>query len=208
MTCSNRDIRELLPAYGDRTLDQAARTNVEQHLASCGDCRTELAILRLLAVEAVPDPGEAFWAAMPGKVYREVQEQRERERSWGLPWVLYRFLRPRWVVSAAAVLLVAAMAWFFTTPAPLYMASADRTAPGASYEDMLDVESIELAELGDPELESLDAWASGELATLMGEATDLFTNSQDLSLDDKLAELNTQELEHLSNKLDEYEEEG
>jgi hypothetical protein len=207
MTCRNKDIHELLPAHLEQKLDEAARRNVEQHLASCGDCRTELDILRMLAAEAVPDPGDVFWAAMPGRVYREVQEQ-QRERSWGLPWALDRFLRPRWVVSAAVVLLVAAMAWFFTLPAPVKVAETGSPDSGASYEDMFDPGPIELADLDDPELQSLDAWASGELAAMMGETTDLFTNGQDLSIDDKLVELNTQELEQLSNKLDEYEEEG
>jgi len=208
MTCRNKDIHELLPAHLERKLDETARRNVEQHLASCGDCRAELEILRMLAEEAVPDPGEAFWAALPGRVYRDVQEQQQRQGSWGLPWALDRFLRPRWVVSAAVVLLVAAMAWFFTLPSPLHMAEVGSPDSGASYEDMVDPGPIELAELGDPELQSLDAWASGELTALMGQATDLLTNGQDLSIDDKLAELNTQELEQLSNKLDEYEEEG
>jgi hypothetical protein len=208
MTCRNKDIHELFPAHLELKLDEAARRNVEQHLASCGECRSELEILRMLAAEAVPDPGEAFWAALPGRVYRDVQERRQRERSWGLPWALDQFLRPRWVVSAAAVLLVAAMAWFFTLPAPLNMAEVGSPDSGASYDDMFDPGPIEVAELGDLELQSLDAWASGELVAMMGEATDLFTNGQDLSIDDKLAELNTQELEQLSNNLDEYEEEG
>ena len=208
MTCKNKDIRELLPVHLEQKLDEVARRDVEQHLASCGDCRTERELLRMLTEEAIPDPGEAFWAAMPGRVYRDVQEQQQRERSWGLPWALDRFLRPRWVVSAAVVLLVAAMAWFFTLPSPLHMAEVGSPDSGASYEDMVDPGPIELAELGDPELQSLDAWASGELTALMGQATDLLTNGQDLSIDDKLAELNTQEIEQLSNKLDEYEEEG
>jgi anti-sigma factor RsiW len=208
MTCRNRDVRELLPTHLERKLDEAARTNVELHLASCGDCRTELEILRLLAADAVPDPSDAFWAAMPGRIYREVQEQRQRERQRGLPFILDRFLRPRWVVSAAVVLLVASVAWFFTFPAPVKMADTGSPDSGASYEDVLDPGQIELAELGDRELQSLDAWASGELTALMGESTDLFTNGQDLTIDDKLVELNTQELERLSKKLDEYGEEG
>jgi len=163
----------------------------------------------MLAAEAVPDPGEAFWAAMPGRVYRDVQEQ-QRERSWGLPLALDRFLRPRWIISAAAVILVASLAWFLVLPATHQIATVGITDPVASYEDLLDSGPIELAELADPELTSLDAWASGELAELMGEsdAMDLLTNGQDLSIDDKLTELDTQELERLSIKLEEYEEEG
>ncbi|NTW66053.1 MAG: hypothetical protein HGB21_07050, partial [Nitrospirae bacterium] len=156
--------------------------------------------------DSVPDPGEAFWAAVPDRVYREVQE---RQRSSGkLQGFLDRFLIPRWVVSAAVFLLVVSLAWFLTTPAPLKMADTGSPDSVASYDDMLDPGPIELADLGDPELQSLDAWASGELTAMMGEAADLFTNGQDLSLDDKLAELNVQELEQLSNELDEYQEEG
>jgi hypothetical protein len=208
MTCKNRDIHELLPAHLEQKLDPAAQKSVEQHLSSCGDCRTELEILRMLAAEAVPDPGEAFWTALPGRVSRDVQAQRQRDRSWQLPWALDQFLRPRWVVSAAVVLLVVSLAWFFTLPAPHKMADTGLPVSGASYEDMFDPGPIELAELGDRDLQSLDTWATGELAAMMGEATDLLANGQDLSIDDKLAELNTQELERLSNKLDEYEEEG
>ncbi len=208
MTCRNRDIRELLPGHLERKLDQAARTNVEQHLASCGDCRTELEILRVLAAEAIPDPGEAFWAAMPGRVYREVRKQRQRGSFWRLPGFLERFLIPRWVVSAAVVLLVVSLAWFLTPPAPLKMAETGSPDSGASYEDMLDPGQVELADLSGNELDSLDSWASGELATLLDAAADLPSNGQDLSIDDKLVELNTQELEQLSKKLDEYKEEG
>lgn len=198
----------MLPAHLERKLDDAARSNVEQHLASCGDCRTELELLRLLAADAAPDPGDVFWSAMPGRVYREVQAQQQRERSRWLPWTLDRFIRPRWVVSAAVVLLVAALIWFFAPPLPMKVAGTGSSESGAAYLDMLDHGSIELAELDDPELQSLDAWASGELTALMDEATDQLTNVQDLSIDDKLAELNTQELEQLSKKLNEYEEEG
>jgi hypothetical protein len=206
MTCRNEVIHELLPAHLEQKLDEAARRSVEQHLASCGDCRAELEILRLLAADSVPDPGEAFWAAVPDRVYREVQER--QRSSWKLQGFLDRFLIPRWILSAAVFLLVVSLAWFLTTPAPLKMADTGSPDSVASYDDMLDSGPIELADLGDPELQSLDAWVSGELTTMMGESADLFTNGQDLSLDDKLAELNVQELEQLSNELDEYKEEG
>jgi len=207
MTCRNKDIRQLLPAHLEGALDPSAQREVEQHLAACHDCRTEIDMLRLLAAENVPDPGEAFWAALPGRIYREVQEQ---QRGTGrLTWALDRFLRVRWALAAmAAVLLVVSLAWFLTSSAPMKLAETVPADSTASYDDMLDPGTIEVAELGDTELRSLDAWASGELVALIGEASDLITNSQDLSLDDRLAELNPQELEQLSHKLDEYAEEG
>ena len=207
MTCKNKDIRQLLPAHLEGILDPSAQREVEQHLAACHDCRTEIDMLRLLAAENVPDPGEAFWAALPGRIYRGVQEQQQRGAGM-LTRALDQFLRLRWALSAmAAVLLVVSLAWFLTRSAPLQLAETGSTESAASYDDMLDPGTIEIAELGDTELRSLDAWASGELVALIGEASDLFTNSQDLSLDDRIAELNTQELEQLSRKLDEYAEE-
>jgi hypothetical protein len=206
MTCRNRDIRELLPAHLERKLDQAARKSVEQHLASCGDCRTELEILRLLAVEAVPDPGEAFWAALPGRVYREVLEQKKQPR--GLMGVLGSLIQPRWAWATAVVIMTVASVWLLTRPVPMHIAGIATPDNGSPYEEMLVAESIDVEDLSTADLESIDAWASRELAALLDAAADLPSNGQDLSIDDKIAELNTQELEQLSKKLDEYKEEG
>jgi hypothetical protein len=206
MTCRNRDIRELLPAHFERKLDQAARKSVEQHLASCGDCRTEIEILRLLAAEAVPDPGEAFWAALPGRVYREVQEQQKQPRS--LMGVLGSLIQPRWAWATAVVIMTVASVWLLTRPVPMHIAGIATPDNGSPYEEMLVAESIDVEDLSTADLESIDAWASRELAALLDAAADLPSNGQDLSIDDKIAELNTQELEQLSKKLDEYKEEG
>ncbi len=68
--CKDTTIKELLPAYREQALDRTEMLMIENHLASCEDCRNELSLLRMMAEEAVPDPGEAFWAAMPGRVYQ------------------------------------------------------------------------------------------------------------------------------------------
>lgn len=43
MSCNNR-LAELLPFYAADTLEAAERLAVEEHLATCGDCRAELAL--------------------------------------------------------------------------------------------------------------------------------------------------------------------
>ena len=43
--CDNVTIRELLPDYAAGTLDVAARSRVDAHLAGCALCRDELALL-------------------------------------------------------------------------------------------------------------------------------------------------------------------
>ena len=210
MQCTNNDIQELLPAYEQQLLDRNDRARVERHLAACEDCARDLAMIRVLADEPVPDPGEAFWTALPGKVYREVREQDRQKRSGGLMGLLDRVLFPRWARAGAVavVLLVSAVSWFLVHPGPVEIASTAPPDTVSPYEDMLDAESVDMAELDDTQLDSLDSWAARELASLQETPGDLFTSGFDASTDDKLAELNEQELEDLSNHLDEYEEEG
>ncbi len=206
MTCMNKDIQELLPAYREQALDRKEQENVEQHLSVCGDCRTELELLRVLASNPVPDPGEAFWAALPGRVYREVQERQKRPR--GLMGVLGNLIQPSWAWATAAVVMTVASAWLLTRPAPMHIADIASPDNGSPYEEMLVADSIDVEDLSNADLESIDAWATRELASLREGVADMLTNGSDLSIDDRLAELNTQELEQLSHKLDEYEEEG
>ena len=46
--CANVEMRELLPELASGTLDAATRARVEQHVASCVECASELETLRLV----------------------------------------------------------------------------------------------------------------------------------------------------------------
>ena len=46
--CANVEMRELLPELAAGTLDAATRARVEQHVASCAECASELDTLRLV----------------------------------------------------------------------------------------------------------------------------------------------------------------
>jgi anti-sigma factor RsiW len=46
--CANVEMRELLPELAAGTLDAATRARVEQHVASCAECASELETLRLV----------------------------------------------------------------------------------------------------------------------------------------------------------------
>ena len=46
--CANVEMRELLPELAAGTLDAATRVRVEQHVASCAECASELETLRLV----------------------------------------------------------------------------------------------------------------------------------------------------------------
>src|SRR5574338_1269240 len=46
--CANVEMRELLPELAAGTLDARTRARVEQHVAACAECASELETLRLV----------------------------------------------------------------------------------------------------------------------------------------------------------------
>jgi len=161
----------------------------------------------MMSEEPVPDPGEAFWAAMPGRIFREVEAQKQQNASPWLPFGRGTLIFPRWVWAAAAVFLVAAVVLLLDRPVPLDIARNALPENGSSYGD-LPADPVDMAELTGIEIDSVDLWASEELALLRDDASDTFRASTDISLDDRLAELDSQELDQLSRMLDTQDEEG
>lgn len=212
MLCKNKNIKDLLPAYVGEDLDQGDLTLVEEHLRVCADCAQEAALLRMMADEPVPDPGEAFWAAMPGRVYHAVQQQDKKGPQRNLHALLQRMILPRWAWAAAAAGIVLAISWFIMHPV-----SREATAPALpgeeySYEDVSSYDvvhthtSANMDELTSSELDAVDAWTATELSAIALEAGTNVTNVFDTDLNEELAELNSQEAERLSKKLEELEE--
>jgi len=209
MTCKNKEIQTLLPAHLERSLDRESQAGVERHVAVCEDCRTELALLRMMYEEPVPDPGEAFWAAMPGRIFRAVEAQKQQKASQWLPFGWGRFIIPRWAWAAtASVLLVAAVVLLLDRPVTQDIARTELSENGSSYGSLLPAEPVDMAELTDIEIDSVDLWATEELALLRDDAGDTFRADTDISLDDRLSELDSQELEQLTRMLDTQDEEG
>ncbi|MEK6744317.1 MAG: zf-HC2 domain-containing protein [Nitrospirota bacterium] len=208
MACKSKEIQALLPAHLEQSLDQESQAGVERHMAVCEDCRAELALLRMMSSEPVPDPGEAFWAAMPGRIFREVQAQTQQNASQGPRFGWGMLVTPRWAWAAAVIFLIAAVVLFLDRPVPVDIASNALPENGSSNGYLLPGDPIDLAELTDIEIDSVDLWATGELALLKDEVIDMFRTSADISLDDRLAELDTQELEHVIRMLDTQDEEG
>jgi hypothetical protein len=208
MMCTNKEMIELLPAHLERKLDQAAQARVEQHLASCGDCSAEIEILRMLAAEPVPDPGEAFWAAMPGKVYNIVRSEQQHKQSWWSSRVPLSLTLPRWAWATTVVLIVAAVSLLLVRPAPVRVARMAPSEHKAIRTTLTPADVMELADLSDTEVDAVDLWATEELAVLQDDYLDVLRNSAEVSIDDRLTELNTEELESLSRMLDNRNEEG
>jgi len=208
MTCTNKDMQELLPAHLERVLDRTAQERVELHLASCRDCRDELELLRVLAAEPVPDPGEAFWSALPGRVFRAVRHGEQLKRSWWDLRVPVSISLPRWAWAATAVALVAAVSLLIVRPAPVKIAHVKTPVRGDIRTALTTADLLELADLSDTDVAAVDLWATDELALLQLDFLDVIRNSADLGLDDRLAELTAEELEALSKMLDSQNEEG
>jgi anti-sigma factor RsiW len=210
MTCKNTNIKELLPAYREQGLDQPDQDEVRKHLEACGDCQTELSLLRMMAEEAVPDPGDAFWAEMPDRVFRAVQKQKTKKWHFDLSWLAERLILPRWTIAAATIALVLAVS--------LLVGRSLQKSPGGEalrrgepVDEILAADSggtVSMNDLDGNQLETVSDWAGKELAALAEEAGPVMANNADTDIYEELANLDTREAEHLSALLDQWEQEG
>jgi len=214
MLCKNNNIKDMLPAYAADALKEADIERVREHLIACADCAQEAALLRMMANEPVPDPGEAFWAEMPGRVYRAVRQKEKGRPRLNLHELLQRVVLPRWAWAAAAVGIVFAVSWLVMHPSP--QETTVPALPGEEYasedvshnDPVLRHTSVTLAELTSPELDAVDAWAATELSSLAREAGANAANIFDTDLNEELAELDAHEVDRLSTMLKELDEEG
>jgi len=205
--CSNAEIRELLPTYLEVGLDKELASRVEKHLETCADCRQELKLLRMMASEPVPDPGEAFWAAMPESVYRKVQQMQEKKRLIDISSLWKWMLVPRWAWSVATAVLVLIVSLLIVKPFPREIPSITPNGDDAAYEESAIMDTPGLTELSQTELEDVSHWADNELAAVGNDIVDVLISAPERDIHEDLSDLNRQEMEHLSRKLEELEQE-
>lgn len=213
MLCKNNNIKDLLPAYVADALKEADIARVREHLIACADCAQEAALLRMMADEPVPDPGEAFWAEMPERVYRAVQQKEKRSPRLNFHELLQRLILPRWAWAAAAVGIVFTVSWLIMHQAP--QETAAPALPGEDYasedvsphDPVLRHTSVTITELTSSELDAVDAWAATELSSLALEAGANAANIFDTDPNEELAELNAHEVDRLSTMLQELDRE-
>jgi hypothetical protein len=202
--CNDLTIQELLPAYAEQKLDSPDTTRVEEHLAICEDCVAELSLLRIVLSDAVPDPGEAFWTAMPGRVYRAVQEQKAHPKRFGATWFMGRLTMPRWVLAASTIGVLIVVSIF------MLRALQPESAPSLSREyalseDLMESRLVNLGDLGQDEANAIDTWTGKELTSIAQEAEPVLVSSRNDDIDEDLGELNTTEIQRLSQLLDQWE---
>jgi hypothetical protein len=205
--CSNTDIKEMLPAYLEQRLEEEWALQVEKHLKTCADCRAEIKLLGMMISEQVPDPGEAFWAAMPERIYRNVQKMQKKKRFIDISSLWNRMLLPRWVWSVAAAGLVLVVTLLIVKPLPKDISSITPNGDDAAYDESTIMDTPGLTELSQTELEDVSRWADNELAALESEIVDVLISAPERDIHEDLSDLNHQEIERLSRKLEEWEQE-
>jgi len=205
--CKDKAVKELLPLYREQALDQTEIIMIENHLASCEDCRNELSLLRLMTEETVPDPGETFWSAMPGRVYQSVQTRKAERRTFGLAWLVDRMTLPRRTWVSAIVGTVLLISWFIIRP----VQEEPKMPPlqGSEFaEEIMPAEQVNVGELDRDELATIDTWAGTELASIAHETEQVLGNGQDSDVFEEIPELNKREAEQLMQKIDQRMKEG
>lgn len=205
--CKDKAVKELLPLYREQALDQTEILMIENHLASCEDCRNELSLLRLMTEETVPDPGETFWSAIPGRVYQSVQTRKAERRTFGLAWLVDRMTLPRRTWVSAIVGTVLLISWFIIRP----VQEEPKMPPlqGSEFaEEIMPAEQVNVGELDRDELATIDTWAGTELASIAHETEQVLGNGQDSDVFEEIPELNKREAEQLMQKIDRRMKEG
>src|SRR5574341_664410 len=206
MKCTDNTIKDLLPAYLEQGLDRDEQLRVEGHLATCEDCRTELALLRMVSEEEVPDPGEAFWASMPGRVRRAVQEQQSGKRTFDLARIIDWMVLPRWALAAATIGVVALVSLLLIRPAPQNLVQPTLPENGTTIEDMATAEPLNVAELSTAEFDAAAQWAQNEYAPIQETIGEAASDNLERDISEELSDLSPRELDRVLEMLKKKEQ--
>ena len=108
---SHEELRSMLPAMAGGDLSKTELALLEQHLAGCRDCRTELAQLQLVVqtVRETPDLEPPPWLAT--RIMARVQEETDAVRkSWFAR--LFLPLQIKLPLEALALVMICATTWY------------------------------------------------------------------------------------------------
>jgi hypothetical protein len=161
----------------------------------------------MMTEEAVPDPGEMFWSAMPGRAYQAVQRRQAERRTFGFSWLVDRMTLPRRAWASAIVGTVLLISWLIIRPV-LKEPEMPQLRGSEFAEEIIPAELVNVAELDHDELATIDTWAGAELSSIAHETEQIFGNGQDGDAFEELPELNKREAEQLMQKIDQRMKEG
>lgn len=207
--CTDRDIKDLLPAYLEEGLDQEEKLRVEGHLSTCEDCRSELSLLRMMAGEPVPDPGDAFWAGMPARVRRAVQKEQSGKSRFDPARIIEWMVLPRWAVAAAAVSLVAIASWLLVRQPAREIARTDVPLEQEMLADTgVSSPSINMEELSSTEFAAATQWAQNEYTPIHDAITEDASDNTEQDISDELYNLSPRELDRVFEMLKQKEQDA
>ena len=212
MSCNDLDIKGLLPAYQGKMLSPADADRIEKHLSACEDCGEELSLLRMMSEEPVPDPGDAFWAAMPDRIHRAVWSQQRSGRRSPLSELLQGLVVPRWGWATSAVLMVAVVSLLLLRPVYHQSPATSAKHKPATTHDII-TEALNGTDIHPGDLDQLSSWAHQELLVFKNGLADPSFNGNGalvtgLDFEDELAALSEEELDRLIDTLSHDSEEG
>lgn len=202
MHCEDKNIKDILPAYRDEALDKEEQLQVEQHLHSCADCRRELALLRLMSEDSVPDPGAAFWSTMPARIFRAVQDKQNKKQLFDFVRFRGLLVRYRLTAVAATVGIVVILAWFTVLP-PSKVPEVSLSERYEFADEIMATDTEPAGNLDSEELEIVGNWANTQLASLSEEVASMPVNViNDADIPDQIAELDAAQIERLSSMIE------
>ena len=183
MNCSKS--RELIDEYVLGSLPNTLRHELEEHIASCKDCKREFEEVKALheAMKLQPEPvGDAEWEAIERKTLARLRTEMAGRESW--PSRLAEFFRPalrpqpRLVLALASTFvvvfaLVLSLVWL--------QSSRKQLASGDSWLHRLWTDDGEAPRQADDQIASLMTGVEQILAEQNGE--DLYESDADSTLD-------------------------
>jgi hypothetical protein len=215
-------IRGRAGGYFQNTLDPGPVAQVEAHLSECPSCREDFEetreVLTLLAKDALPDPGPAFWNELNSRILTQVRLS--RPDGYKDPWHTKIRIKPfGWQGYAWATALLLML----LTPVALYNITSHGNR-SLSIQENIDQENqwetrtlplpVVVENLSDTESARLVKRVTARMGKDLPSSTGLLMNDDlhwDISL--SLEGLNGQEMEALINKMGPggsagYKEEG
>ncbi len=148
--CSNIEIREWLPEYLNGMPGAARRAEVESHLASCEDCREELAMLRLVREAFAPTPAvdvAAIVSALPKRTRGPVM------RSWRQSQV-FQVAAAVSFIALGGISLAVARSFFNGEPTVVAVDTLRTATPGSDFMPAISF-SGGVSDLEDEDIEAL-----------------------------------------------------
>jgi len=206
--CRKTDIKELLPAYLEHGLGNTSLALVEDHLKTCEDCRDELSLLSMLGEETVPDPGEAFWDALPGRVYREVQAGASGKKTFGFARLFDLAPAPRWAWATTALAITAMLSFIIFRPSHPELARTVPPDTSMVFDDFVSVGPVNVAELSSSELIAAARWAQNAFAPVRDAIGEDGADARERDLSEDLSNLSPEELDRLSEMIKIKEQEA